>query len=255
MIDIHSHILPGVDDGAQTEQDSLAMAEAAINDGISTIVATPHHKNRAYENPKNDITNNVNILNDLLQEREIPLTVIPGQEVRIYGEIIEDIENGDILPINNSKYVLVEFQTDTVPHYTDRLFYDMQVAGYIPVIAHPERNRELLNDHTKMYELVRNGAITQLTAGSITGAFGKQMEQFSHQMIEANLAHLIATDAHNTTTRGFNLQEAYDIVKDKYGFETYYAFVENSQLLIDNMNLNRFEPQMIQTRRKFFGLF
>lgn len=255
MIDMHSHILPAVDDGAQTEQDSLDMARVAIENGISTIVATPHHMNRTYDNTKTDIESNVGILNQLFQAHNLDIEVIPGQEVRIYGEIIEDIEKGEILPINNSKYILVEFPSDTVPHYTEQLFYDMQVAGYTPIIAHPERNRELLNNHRKMFELVRNGALSQVTAGSLLGAFGKQMQQFSYQLIEANLTHLIASDAHNTTSRTFNLHEAYEAIKSKYGAETYYMFVENAHLLLDNMTLNKYEPQIIQPKRKFLGLF
>lgn len=255
MIDIHSHILPGIDDGAQTEEDSIAMAKAAIQNGIDTIVATPHHKNRTYDNVKADIIQHVTILNQLFEANGLDLQVLAGQEVRIYGEIVEDIEKGEILPINNSKYILVEFPTDSVPHYTEQLFYDIQVAGYVPVIAHPERNRELLNNHTKMFELVRNGALTQVTAGSLLGAFGKQMQQFSHQLIASNLTHIIASDAHNTTSRTFNLHEAYEVIKSKYGVETYYMFVENAHLLLDNMNLNKYEPQTIQVKKKFLGLF
>lgn len=256
MIDIHSHILPGIDDGAVTEEDSIAMAKAATEQGITEIVATPHHKNRTYDNYKTDIKKHVSVLNELLESQQIPLTVLPGQEVRIYGEVVEDFEKGDIQTINDSKYILIEFPSDSVPLYTEQLFYDLQVAGLRPVIAHPERNRELLRNHTKMYELIRGGALAQLTAASVVGKFGKIIEQYSHQLIEANLAHFIASDAHNTTTRGFVLHEALELVKKNYGVETYYMFIENSNLLIDNMNVNRFEPTQIRTKRKkLFGLF
>src|SRR5690606_11089675 len=157
--DIHSHILPGGDDGAQTEEDSLDMAKAAVEEGITKIVASPHHKNRTYDNYKDDITTHVSVLNDLFQSNNIPLEVIAGQEVRIYGEIVEDVEKGEIQPVNDSKYLLIEFPSDSVPHYTEQLFYDLQIAGIKPVIVHPERNRELLENHRRMYELVRNGAL------------------------------------------------------------------------------------------------
>ena len=255
MIDIHSHILPGVDDGAKTEDDSIAMAQAAVDEGITTIVASPHHKNRNYENTKDDIITHVSVLNDLLEARNIPLQVAVGQEVRIYGEMIDDYKKGDIQTVNDSSYILIEFPFDSVPHYTEQLLYDLQVEGLRPVIVHPERNRELLENHQRMYELVRNGAITQITAASLVGKFGKQMEQFSHQLIKANLTHLIASDAHNTTTRGFHLQEAYDLVRKQYGVDTYYMLMENSHLIIDNMNVNRMEPTPIRKRRKLFGLF
>ena len=96
MIDIHSHILPNVDDGAQTEQESIALAKAAIKEGITKIVATPHHKNRTYDNYKSEIKYQVSVLNDLLSANQLSLTVLPGQEVRTFGEILEDYENGEI---------------------------------------------------------------------------------------------------------------------------------------------------------------
>ncbi|MEI3611388.1 tyrosine-protein phosphatase [Pseudogracilibacillus sp. SO30301A] len=256
MIDIHSHILPGVDDGAKTEQDSLAMAKVAVEEGITKIVATPHHKNRTYDNYKDEITTHVSVLNDLFHENNVPLEVIAGQEVRIYGEILEDLEKGEIQPVNDTKYLLIEFPSDSVPHYTEQLFYDLQIAGIKPVIVHPERNRELLENHRRMYELVRNGALSQVTAASLVGKFGKKIEEFSHQLIEAHLTHFIASDAHNTTTRGFCMREAFELFKERYGVEMYYLFMENSQLLLGNMNINKIEPASIRTkRRKLFGLF
>src|SRR5699024_111462 len=208
MIDIHSHILPNIDDGAQTEDESIALAKAAIKEGITKIVATPHHKNRNYDNYKNEVIYQVSVLNDLLSINQLPLTVLPGQEVRIYGEILEDYEAGEILPIDETKYILIEFPSDSVPQYATRLFYDMQLQGLIPVIVHPERNRELLQHPETMYELILNGALSQVTAASLIGKFGKQIAQYSEELIDANLTHFIASDAHNTTTRPFHLREA-----------------------------------------------
>lgn len=256
LLDVHCHIIPGVDDGAQTEADSIDMAKTAIAEGIDTIVATPHHKNLRYDNYRKDILKNVSILNELFEENGIELTVLPGQEIRINGEILEDLEKGEILTINDSKYIYIEFPSDSVPRYTEQILYDLQIEGYTPIIVHPERNRELLENPNKMYQLVRNGALSQVTAASVVGKFGKKIEQFSHQLIEANLTHLIGSDAHNTTTRGFFVRDAYEMVKNKYGVETYYMFMENSHLLVENMNLNRFEPSPIRKKKKKrFGLF
>lgn len=253
MIDIHNHILPGIDDGAKTEQDSIEMAKVAIEQGIHTVVATPHHKNGKYENTKDDILKHVSVLNELFKEQDIPLTVLPGQEVRIYGEVLEDIEKDEILTVNHTKHILIEFPFDKVPYFTEQLLYDIQVAGYVPVIVHPERNAELRQNHQRMYDLVLKGALTQVTAGSLLGHFGKEVEQFSHYLIQSNLTHLLASDAHNVTSRSFYLKEVYDLVRKKYGIETYYMFEENSNLLIDNMNLNRFEPMPIRKKRR--GIF
>lgn len=255
MIDIHSHILPGIDDGARTEADSIAMAQVAIKEGIDTIIATPHHRNNSYDNYKQEIVTNVSILNELFQQRNIPLKVIAGQEVRIYGELLEDYAKGEIQTLADTKYLLLEFPSREVPQYAEQLLYDIQLSGLRPIIAHPERNMELLENHDRMYELIRNGALAQVTAGSVLGKFGKDVQEFTEQLIKANLVHFIASDAHNTKSRGFGLADAYDVINDQFGVEIYYMLLENSQLLIDDANVNRFEPSRIQQKKGFFSFF
>ncbi|MFC2947707.1 tyrosine-protein phosphatase [Virgibacillus sediminis] len=254
MIDIHSHILPGVDDGAKTEEDCLDMARAAVAQGVTTIIATPHHKNGQYENDRQSILKHVSILNEKLRKENIPLDVLPGQESRINGDMLEDIEQENLLPLNNSKYLFVEFPSGQVPRYSAQMLFDIQVAGFTPIIVHPERNRELFENPSKLYDFVKKGALTQITAASVIGNFGQKIQKFTNQLIEANLTHFIASDAHNTTTRGFCMDEAFRHVADKYGNDCYYMFTENSQLLIDNMNVNRLEPVAIK-KKKFLGLF
>lgn len=255
MIDIHSHILPGVDDGAKDEQASIDMAKAAINEGITHIVASPHHKNGVFDNYRDEIQMQVTVLNDLYKMNDIDLTVIPGQEVRIYGEVVEDFKNGALQTINESKYMLIEFPSASVPRYADQLFYDMQMEGIQPIIVHPERNQELLKNHDKMYSFIKAGVLSQVTAGSILGKFGKDIQEFSEQLIEANLTHFIASDAHNTTSRGFYLSEAYGYVQEEIDQEAAFMFHENSQLIIQDQNVYRQEPQRIRKKKKFFGLF
>src|SRR5699024_8441722 len=132
MIDIHSHILPGVDDGAKDEQASIDMAKAAINEGITHIVASLHHKNGVFDNYSAEIQMLITVLKDLYKMNDIDLNVIPGQEVRIYGEVGEDYKNGAIQTINESKYMLIEFPSASVPRYADQLFYEMQMEGIQP---------------------------------------------------------------------------------------------------------------------------
>src|SRR5699024_2939580 len=124
MIDIHSHILPGRDDGARDEQTSIDMAKAAIDETIRHTVASTDHKNGVFENYRDEIQMQVTVLNDLYKKNDIDLTVIPGQEVRIYGEVVEDYKKGALQTVNNSKYMLIEFPSASVPRYADQLFYD-----------------------------------------------------------------------------------------------------------------------------------
>jgi protein-tyrosine phosphatase len=245
MIDVHCHILPGVDDGAQDLSDSIKMARKAVEQGIDTIVATPHHLNSHYENPKRQIIARVEELNHALVQEKIELKILPGQETRIYGEMVGGYEIGDILAMNHSQYVLVEFSSSHVPRYTEKLFYDLQMKGLIPVIVHPERNQEIIERPEILYQLVEKGALTQITAASIIGDFGKKISRFSQQLIEANLTHFIASDAHNTGKRTFKLREAFDFIEGKYGNEMVYLFQENAELLVEGNHVYKEVPNRI----------
>jgi protein-tyrosine phosphatase len=255
MIDIHCHILPGIDDGAKTIQDSIDLAKSAVAEGIDTIIATPHHRNGKYDNTKTDILPLVSELNETLKQEFINLEVLPGQECRIYGEILQDYHNGEILPLNiDSQYMFIEFPSSSVPRYAERLFYDIQVEGLIPVIVHPERNAELIERPDKLYKLVKNGAVTQLTASSLVGYFGKNIQKFSQQIIEANLTHFIASDAHNIHNRSFKMEEAMDYIEKKYGIDAVYYFTENAELLVGNKTIYKEIPEEIK-KKKFLGIF
>lgn len=254
MIDIHCHILPGVDDGAKTIEDSIAMAKVAAEEGITTIIATPHHKNTQYYNNKEEILKHVENLNKEFIQRNIPINILPGQEVRIYGEVLEDNKKGEILTLNHTKYLFIEFPSSSVPRYAERLLYNIQTQGIIPIIVHPERNKELQENPDLMYKLVQNGALTQVTAASVCGYFGKRVKHFSDQLIEANLTHFIASDAHNTTSRTFKINQAYDDIETKFGSDYVYMFTENAELLVKDNNIYKEMPLPIR-RKKFLGIF
>ncbi|MCD7034592.1 tyrosine protein phosphatase [Metabacillus sp. GX 13764] len=254
MIDIHSHILPGVDDGAQSLEDALQMARAAVNEGITKLVASPHHQNGAFNNDKSSILANVESLNIALQKEKIPLEILPGQETRIYGELLEDLATDVILPVNNSNYLLIELPSGHVPRYTEQLLFDLQLKGYTPVIVHPERNAEIIENPDILYNLVKKGTLTQVTAGSLTGHFGKKIKKFSLDLVEAQLTHLIASDAHNTNSRSFRWNDALSVLNNEFGVPASYYFFENSDLLIRNQTLIRQTPERIK-RKKFLGMF
>ncbi|GKU84875.1 tyrosine-protein phosphatase [Niallia sp. NCCP-28] len=255
MIDIHCHILPGIDDGAKTIEDSLEMAKVAAEEGIKTIIATPHHRNNQFINKKEEILQYVEDLNKMLVQQNMPINILPGQEVRIFGEVLEDYEKGEILTLNHTKYLFIEFPSSSVPRYAERLLYDIQTQGIIPIIVHPERNKELQEKPELMYKLVQNGALTQVTGASVSGYFGKKVKQFSEQLIEANLTHFIASDAHNTSTRTFKMNQAFDEIEAKFGSDYVYLFTENAELLIEDKNIYKEMPQPIRKKKKFLGIF
>jgi protein-tyrosine phosphatase len=254
MVDLHCHILPSVDDGARDLADSIELARKAVQQGIKTIVATPHHLNNQFENHKQIILAKTEELNEALRVEGIDLTVLPGQEVRIHGEMLEGYQLGEILPVNHTKHVLVEFPSSQVPTYTERLFYDLQVNGLIPIIVHPERNQQIIERPEMLYQLVKKGALTQVTAASITGDFGKKIKSFTLQLIEANLTHFIASDAHNTGSRTFKMSEAYHLIQQKYGQEMVYMLKENAEMVIAGQHVYKDIPERVR-KKKFLGIF
>ncbi|OCA87896.1 tyrosine protein phosphatase [Bacillus sp. FJAT-27225] len=254
MVDIHCHILPGVDDGAQTSEDAINMANAALKQGISTIIATPHHLNSHEVNPKQAIQEQLESLNRLFQQEKIDIKIVPGQEVRIHGELLKGIETGDIQPLGDSNYILVEFPSSNVPHYTEKLFFDLQLKGYTPIIAHPERNQELIQRPEILYRLVKNGALSQITAASAVGKFGKKIKKFTMELLSSNLTHFLASDAHNTTNRGFMLVEAYSTIQSQLGTDMVYLLKENAELLLEGKHAICDIPSRIK-QKKFLGLF
>lgn len=249
MIDIHNHILPGIDDGAKNTQVSIEMAKVALDQGIHTIVATPHHKNGSYTNKKDSILKQVDILKELIIYEDIPLTLLPGQEPRIYEDLVEDLQDGDVLSLNKTKYVHIEFPFESVPRYAEKLLYNLQIAGYTPVIVHPERNKVLKEDPDRMYDFVQKGALSQVTAASVVGKFGKDAQKYTHQLLESNLTHFIASDAHNTIARPYYMADAFQFVQGEFGHELFSVLMENSQLLVENKNINKFEPFRIKKKK------
>ena len=254
MIDLHCHILPGVDDGPDDLRQSIEMAKVASKDGVRKIVATPHHHTSKFTNPKSIIVEKVKELNEALQAESIPIEVLSGQEVRLFGELIQEFEENQIATVNNYQYVLIEFPSNHVPSYAERMFYEIQMKGLTPIIVHPERNSQIIENPEKLFHLVEKGALSQITAASITGSFGKKLQKFCFQLIESNLTHVIASDAHNTTTRSFHLTEAYDVIEEKFGIEKVYTLKENAELIIQGQPVYKDYPEVIK-KKKFLGLF
>lgn len=257
MVDIHSHILWGIDDGAKEPADTMKMAKVAAKSGITHVIATPHHYDGTYMNPASAVHSRVKEANDLLNEKKINLTILPGMEIHLHGDIAKDLESVEstLVPLaGNSHYVLIELPYDHVPRYTETLFFDIQLKGFIPIIAHPERNVEIRDNINLLYDLVNKGALSQVTAASIAGLFGDTLQKLSIKLIKNNLVHFIASDAHNTRKRGFALREAYQWIDKNLGESYTDMFMDNAEALTNH------KPMMIPdpikpARKKIFGLF
>ncbi|MBY0124235.1 tyrosine-protein phosphatase [Bacillus sp. S/N-304-OC-R1] len=253
MIDIHCHILPGIDDGARDLIESIGMARHAASKGITTIFATPHHKNGWHDNKANRILAKVNMLNSKLKQKKIPVKILPGQEPRIYGELLDDYKSGKILTLNNKhKYLLIELPNSHVPAYSEKLLFNIQLEGITPIIVHPERNIQIRKNPDILHQLVRNGAATQITASSLTGQNGKQLKKFSIQLIKHNLTHFIASDSHRLSRNSFNIIEAYDVLYEEFGKDYVELFNYNASALLESKGIDRKEALLIKKNKWFY---
>jgi protein-tyrosine phosphatase len=149
---------------------------------------------------------------------------------------------------------LIEFPPNHIPSFAEQLLFDVQTRGYVPLIVHPERNQVFVEQPDRLYRFVKNGACTQITASSVIGKFNKNTQKFCKQLIESNLTHLIASDAHNTTSRGFYLKDAYNYIDRQFGMDYVFMFRENAQQLIAGKHIHKEIPERIK-RKKFLGIF
>ncbi|MGF2146778.1 tyrosine-protein phosphatase [Enterococcus gallinarum] len=254
MIDLHCHILPGIDDGAETMEASIAMAEKAISQGITHILCTPHHNNGKYHNPKSDVISLVSSLQSELDQRNLPLTVLEGQEVRITGDLIEDIRNDEILFTDlDDTYILIEFPTMEVPTYSEQVFFELKSLGKIPVIVHPERNAYFRKDPNHLIPFLDMGCLAQLTAPSYMGVFGKDIQKTAKIMVEHNLVQMVASDAHGVKKRTFYMKEAYEQIAKDFDPNKVALMKQVSKDLINGDRIDY--PDFIEIKKKKFGLF
>lgn len=222
MIDLHSHILPDIDDGPGTMRQAIAMARIAAADGITTIVATPHIKNTLH--PPQIIRAGVRRLNAALTELRIPVEIIPGAEV--YALL--DPLRLNSYRIGNSRYILIEFPHTHLPRTAVSLLFQLVARGFKPIIGHPERNPSVIRNPDLLLELLSSNVQTQITAGSLTGNFGPQVMKCARYLLEQGAVSFIASDAHSTKHRPPVLSKGINVAAGIIGRDKATAFVTSN---------------------------
>jgi protein-tyrosine phosphatase len=217
MIDIHHHLLWGMDDGATSVETSVAMAKAAAADGISHIVCTPH-ANGTWTYKPSEIADKISELQGLLDRQSIAVKLGRGCDFHMSYENIQEAKLDPAkFSINGLGYILVELPDYGISSNLKEIFYQMQLAGMTPILTHPERNPTLQADQPRMMDWLRGGVLVQVTAGSVMGRMGKQAERMAHDLLSKRWVHFLATDAHNMTSRPPKMREAFELVAEKYG--------------------------------------
>ena len=241
FVDIHCHILPGVDDGSQTPEETKAMLQKAWDEGIQIMVATPHyHKQRG----KNDIEL---IKKQLLLTRKLAKEVHPKMQICLgmeiyYGEDVPELlKEGRVVSIRKSRYILVEFSPGDEFQYILNAVRKLQMSGHTVIIAHIERYNCLRKDISNVEYLREMGAYLQENTGSITGSYGRSVKKFLREVLKAHLVQLVGTDAHGSERRTPKMQEAYKEVVKRCGEE--YAdqiFGQNAKKVLRNVEIDEY---------------
>jgi protein-tyrosine phosphatase len=193
MIDIHCHILPGIDDGPQTIKQSLSIAESLVAKGYRQIIATPHTRDGIFNVQSDSIYAKTIELNQALQNLSVDLAIYPGAEYPLIPELLDS----ELVTLNNSRYLLVELPfTQPVPQYAEDLFFQLQTKGLVPILAHPERCRGIQENPDLVKEYARLGVLLQVNIASIFGRYGRGVRQLAENFIKQGLIHFLATDSH-----------------------------------------------------------
>jgi protein-tyrosine phosphatase len=256
MVDLHCHILPGLDDGAANMEESIAMAESAIADGITHVVATPHSNSQYHF----DFTHVRGLRDELQSKIGNQLEIVTGCDFHLNPENLSSLRrDARQYCINQNDFLLLEFNEFSIPPSMDQTLHAMQLTGVRPIITHPERNGILRAHPERLKKWVRQGCFAQVTGGALTGGFGPSAQQDALRWIGEGLIHFVATDAHNTRRRPLRLQSAYNVVVDRFGQEKARAlFQDNPFAAFEGRELPHvpeIEDELPPPRRKRFFFF
>lgn len=256
MIDLHCHLLPGLDDGSKNMNTSLKLANDAVKDGVNYALLTPHHMNGVYLNHKKMVIQRTQEFQAEIDKCKIPLKVFPGQEVRINGDLLSALDQDDILFADEGgRYLMLEFPSDDVPSYTNNIIYEIMQRGIIPVIVHPERNAKIMRQPDILYDLLNKGCLSQITAGSYVGTFGHNIKKFSTQLIQAGQVYIFASDAHNLPNRKYEMRKAFHKLRREFGEDLTNELEENAKSIINGDFVLPHELQSIKSKKRRWGLF
>lgn len=243
MIDLHCHLLPGIDDGAPTMDVALAMARAAVADGIEVCACTPHIYPGLYENNRDGIARAVAALQFTLERQGIPLKLVIGADVHVVPDLVEGINGGRIPTLAGSRYFLFEPPHHVAPPRLEDLAFNAITAGYVPVVTHPERLTWIESHYEVFRRMAQAGAWMQVTAGALTGRFGNRPRYWAERMLDEGLVHLLATDAHHIDKRPPLLGEARAAAAKRLGEEEATHLVQTRPRgILDNLAPSELPP-------------
>ena len=254
MVDIHSHIIPGIDDGAKNMEMTLEMLKNAERYGTKEIVATPHYFAGYYGVPINVVKEKTKDLNNLAKKEGLDIKVHFGQEVYFSENILKYLDNGLVGTINESRYMLIELNMMkfSIEGVTEVL-YELQLKGIVPVIAHPERYHMFIKKPSLINEFIEENFLFQLNMGSITGDFGKEAKKTAEIFLKNKIYSFIGSDAHRDKERSPDMTEGVEVLKEMDN--NYFDYLNASGKKLLNNEKVEFIGNLIKEDKKLLGLF
>jgi protein-tyrosine phosphatase len=235
LIDLHCHLIPGIDDGPPDVETSLAMARMAVADGITVTACTPHILPGLYNNTGPQIRQALENFRTALARAEIPLRLCTGADVHVSPDLRDGLKSGRVLTLNDTRYFLFEPPHHVPSPLLEAHAFGLQAAGYVPILTHPERLSWIESYYAIFERMAERGVWMQLTAGSLVGRFGRRPRYWAERMLDEGLCHIIATDAHDLLKRMPLLSEARDAAARRVGDEEAMNLVETRpQGVLDN---------------------
>lgn len=262
MIDIHSHIIPGIDDGSKDMEMTLEMLKNAEKEGTQEIVATPHYLLEYGDATIKEVKDHVKEINSIIAKENINIKVYSGQEVYFTERIIEDYMEGNIGTINDSRYMLIEFPMHKFDQNTFDILYELQVRDIVPIIAHPERYKSFIEKPSRINRLIDEGYLFQMNAGSIEGKFGDKVKKTAEIFLSNQIYNFIGSDAHNVTNRTTGIKNSITLLDKKIksikksknnNYKNEEIFTNSSKELLKNEEV-KFRGKKIKEKKSIFGL-
>lgn len=250
LIDLHTHILPGLDDGAANWEESLKMCMFAQKEGIATIACTPHIMPGIYDNDRKKILLTISKLKEKLEQEKINLEIVPGAEIYFSSNIIKQLKDKTLVTINDTDKLLLHFPEEWIPPFTNDLLFQLQLMGFTPIIAHPERNSKVIQGPDLIYHFAKQGILIQITSRSILGYLGRRIRRVCEKLIRHNLVHLVASDVHSPEQ--FFLQQSLKTISHWVGKEkALRLFTENPQKILKGEDFEASEPEEVKKSKLF----
>lgn len=254
MIDYLVNILPDLTEQSPSETEAIKLLQKSEESGVKTLIAAPICRLHQDTILPTDIRERVSHLNDLAKDEKLAIRVVPGQSIQLDDDLSSAYERGDLLTLNDTQYMLITLGGERLHPRISEILYNLQLKGVKPILAHPERHKEIIEQPDLLYKLIKGGALAQLNASSFTGRVSGYTRKFSEQLIENRLVHFLMSSSLQSKTRSSDFTKAFDTLFRQGDGSNATYFEHNAERLINDYSIYAEEPLRVK-KKKYMGLF